>query len=463
MLRHLGGLTSPKATVGAATARELFVALTAGSETITRPPEFSWHDYAVFLLSMAAEIEHSLMVQYLYAAWSLGGTAVPVAHQPDVLTWQRIILGIAKEEMGHLITVQNVLRLLGGPVHLDREDYPWISDFYPYAFSLEPASPQSLAKYVVAESPLDWPATVPPVEKDRIEQLAQTDAGMQVRRVGDLYRTLITILDNREWLPDRLFQSETYPFQASWDEWGRGYAAGARGSTADTAPDVLVMRAANRTQAVLALTAIAQQGEAVQRIPADAEESHFSRFLIVYRGVAAVSGWTAAIPLPINPKVPGPGSSAIGTVIGNPESAAWGALFNLRYRMLLTWLAHAFQLADAQGPPGPPSRRGHVINRVYGEMYNLRAIAGLMAHRPLDHNPVVPAGPPFQMPYTLNFPPIEPDFWRLHLDLLSTAQNLVTVLVSQTQGDGLAYAHALAQADRMAAQEIEIILDGRSV
>jgi hypothetical protein len=167
--------------------------------------------------------------------------------------------------------------------------------------------------------------------------------------------------------------------------------------------------------------------------------------------------------MPVNPKVPGPGAPDHGTVINNPESAAWGALFNLRYRMLLNWLAHAFQLADAQGPTGPPSRRGHVINRVYGEMYNLRTIAGLMVRRPLDHNPAVPAGPPFQMPYTLNFPPMEPDFWRQHLDLLSTAQDQVTELAGQTQGDGLAYAHALAQADRTAAQEIEIILDGRSV
>lgn len=31
------------------------------------PPEFSWHDYTVMLLHAAAKIEHSLMVQYLYA------------------------------------------------------------------------------------------------------------------------------------------------------------------------------------------------------------------------------------------------------------------------------------------------------------------------------------------------------------------------------------------------------------
>ena len=63
------------------------------------PAEFSWHDYAIFLLSMAAEIEHSLMVQYLYAAYSLGGPQVPEQHRGNVLEWQQVILGIAKEEM----------------------------------------------------------------------------------------------------------------------------------------------------------------------------------------------------------------------------------------------------------------------------------------------------------------------------------------------------------------------------
>ncbi|MEA2231907.1 MAG: hypothetical protein QOD83_1723 [Solirubrobacteraceae bacterium] len=37
------------------------------------PPEFNWRDYTAMLLHVAAEIEHSLMVQYLFAAYSLGG------------------------------------------------------------------------------------------------------------------------------------------------------------------------------------------------------------------------------------------------------------------------------------------------------------------------------------------------------------------------------------------------------
>jgi hypothetical protein len=76
------------------------------------PPEFSWRDYVVMLLHVAAEIEHSLMVEYLFSAYAFGGPQVPSRFRKSVRRWQEIILGAAKEEMGHLMTVQNVLTAL---------------------------------------------------------------------------------------------------------------------------------------------------------------------------------------------------------------------------------------------------------------------------------------------------------------------------------------------------------------
>ena len=70
--------------------------------------------------------------------------------------WQETILGIAKEEMGHLITVQNLLTVLGAPRQFDRDDYPNVSPLYPFGFRLEPISLESLAAYVCAESPADF-------------------------------------------------------------------------------------------------------------------------------------------------------------------------------------------------------------------------------------------------------------------------------------------------------------------
>jgi hypothetical protein len=458
MSRHLGLITALSASAPNAPAH--LAALAAGQPPPgSLPPEFSWHDYAIFLLSMAAEIEHSLMVQYLYAAWSLGGPQVPPQSRNDVLEWQRIILGIAKEEMGHLVTVQNVLKLIGGPLHLDREDYPWISGFYPYAFTLEPLSTRSLAKYVVAESPDVWPSDVPEAERKTIQDLAREDAQQEVARVGALYQSMIEILSDPVKIPDNLFHAESYPFQSSWDEWGRGYAAGARGSTAQTAPDVLVLRAASRTDAVSALRAVAEQGEAVKLIVANSQESHFSRFLAVYRAVSKVTGFSPALPLPHDPRVQGLGSTDEGAVIKHPEARLWGGLFNLRYRMLLAYLAHAFRLSDNPAQNATPGRRGQVVNRIFGEMYNLKAITGLLVQLPLDNDLSQRAGPPFQMPYTLNFPSSEPDFWRLHRDLLEAAAAQIAALRGRTSGAARKYADTLRNADHQTAVEIDTILD----
>jgi hypothetical protein len=454
MLRELGPLFIPSGKIGKAGAAR---ALTAQALAGASPAEFSQREYVVFLLSMAAEIEHSLMVQYLYSAWSLGGLQVPEAHRADVETWRTILLGIAKEEMGHLLCVQNLLKLVGGPVHLDREDFPWASGFYPYAFNLEPASRKSVAKYVIAESPDKWPDSVTEAERGTIEKLATEDVGMQVARVGILYEKLIAMFSDPKALKDSDFRSESYANQATFDDWGRGYAAGARGSTAQTAPDVLVLRAQNRAQAVYALKQVAEQGEATQMLVADKQDSHFMRFLFVWRGLDKAFDWSPSLPLPVNPTLPGPGAGA--TVISNPESAAWGAMFNLRYRMLLTWLGHALNLPVDESLGFGVGKRGFALNRVFGEMYFLKTLAGLLSRRPLATDPSQPAGPPFQMPYTLSFPADEPDFWRLHLDLVRASMESAVSLPAGGE-DGAAFLAALKGSDRRAAAEIEAILAG---
>ena len=166
--RHLGFMLKPARA--RQMAPKMFKALAPGVESalvVGAPPdqeervpvlpaEFSWRDYTILLLHIASEIEHSLMVQYLYAAWSLGGPQIPQRHREELRWMQNEVLAIAKEEMGHLITVQNVLRLLGAPLNLDREDYPWGSDFYPFPFSLEPMTLDVLARYVYAEAPEVW-------------------------------------------------------------------------------------------------------------------------------------------------------------------------------------------------------------------------------------------------------------------------------------------------------------------
>src|SRR5262249_45415495 len=125
MTRHLGRLTEQRERLEAFALDAVRDRAAPAAPRPVPDPEFAAQDYGSFLLYIDAEIEHALMVQYLYAAYSLGGPQVPPKYQAKVRGWQEIILGIAKEEMAHLMSVQNVLRLIGAPLNLGREDYPW--------------------------------------------------------------------------------------------------------------------------------------------------------------------------------------------------------------------------------------------------------------------------------------------------------------------------------------------------
>ncbi|HKN30691.1 MAG TPA: hypothetical protein VJY34_23595 [Roseiarcus sp.] len=185
-----------------------------------------------------------------------------------------------------------MLLLLGAPTALGRDSSSWAKKYYPYPFSLE----------------LD----------------------VDVHRVGALYQEIIDLISDGEKIPDSAFDAASYEFQASWDEWGRGYKpapyklrADGRGadedeepvaarkskkiadreimdsagstflvrlnwSPSETAADAFVRidRMATRANAVKALHNLAKQGEAPPlsrktHLKSSDELSHFDRFLSV--------------------------------------------------------------------------------------------------------------------------------------------------------------------------------------
>ena len=452
-------------------------------DIVPLPPEFNYRNYTIMLLQIGAELEHVLMVEYLYAAWSLGGPQVPPKHREQVRGWQEVILGIAKEEMGHLVSVQDLLRLLGGPISLEREDSPWDDDFYPFPFALEPLSLDSLAKYIYAEMPPDWEGPLADEVKRRAEAAGD---GKKLHRVGELYSTLKALFGwpkapgAQPYLRDADFHANTYPFQATWDEWGRGYKKGERGITdrastgaavAET-PDVLVLPGATRDAALAALEQIMEQGE--ETTNAGGELSHFRRFLVIYEELKKYEhdGWKPSRNVPTNPSTPrdlngdGTSESTTSTVITHPEAVAWAHLFNVRYRMTLTNLAHTFELGSARMRDDvEATARGSLINATFGEMYNLRAIANILMQTPLHEKGDEVAGPTFEMPYTLALPADELDRWRLHGDLYEAADAQIASLLGEgpnaVRSEHRPYLISLREADRRARQQIDIILNER--
>jgi hypothetical protein len=415
-------------------------------------PPLDPRDEAIFLLRTAAEVEHALLVQYLYAAFSLkqqgdGLTAERQAlidGQPAKPGWRDTLLFIAEEEMGHLMTVQNLLLLIGGPLNFEREHFPFLSEFYPFHFRLEPLTKESLAKYVLAEKP---EGALPDhgLQKELMRRAGIDNQDMPVNRVGALYASLYCIFSTGgepaepSWFdcglltlgddlpgcvrpppPPKHLKDEDFvdvrllPSQEGLER------LGARGG-ASSFPHILVPKVRNRQEARGAIQAVAEQGEGA----GVGAQSHFSRFLDIYKAFPETDArrgqvaWTATRAVPTNPntfRCPPP-EVADGTIV-HQASHDLARLFNLRYRMLLSSLSHALQL-DRVCAPEPVARAQFLADAALKQMTYVREIADQLTGMPQwSENAPARAAPPFELPYTVDLPARELDRWRWHADLL---------------------------------------------
>jgi hypothetical protein len=443
---------------------------------IERSRELSWYEYLLVLLQMGASIEHALMVQYLYAAYSLRDDV------EQARRWRETLLLIAREEMGHLLMVQNILALLGGPINIDREDYPFHTPFQAFPFELERLTRGSLACYCYAEMPVGLEkdpkraaehAAIRADAEKHVEQQGEKIGG-EVKHVGELYHRIVKILGDPKKIPDHCFVDAAFG-QMSWDDWGRSYRGepAPKTTTAEVATqtgseraNLFISKVTTREQAILALAQLSEQGEglvaveelmgsssilrAVRPYIQDIEphDSHYGRFHAMYEELrkhkdASEFSWN----VPYNPssdysenRRSAQGTTASRTKIESRRSRRWAGLFNVRYRMLLTWLLHALTLTRRHPPPATAHLRGQIIHRAFGEMYNMRVIAEILVKSPLKgdqdlkdlQDPKSPrAGPPFQMPFRLTLPPNERDTWRIHGEAIATSLRLCKKLLGE--------------------------------
>lgn len=415
-------------------------------------PPLEPRDEAVFLLTAAAEIEHALMVQYLYAAYSLR-----VSAGTEVQALQDLLLQIAREEMGHLITVQNLLQLLGGAFNFNREHSPYSSEIYPFRFKLEPLTLDSLAKYVIAESPDPLPSTLPAEDLELLAQIKldarRSNNGQDVMHVGPVFARLKKLLeDPTHGVRDEDFRLDTGPLQAEFKDWG--FEPKTQGVSEQLIIEAIKSTKVNEVRAAAAgaIDRIARQGEGFDLPngnPGDTE-SHFERFFNhiykPFRDLIA-AGTVPTLPLAENPNTSSPPpeppsmmkmldvieeAHATKGRITHPRARAWAHLFNLRYRLLLAFLSHFLRLNQPElyvqtgTRQGDRTERGLLLVWTFNEMRRLKKIAGKLVQLPKDDPPGQTfAGPPFELPYTLNLPERERDRWRTHLDVLRAAVRLV--------------------------------------
>jgi hypothetical protein len=382
------------------------------------------------LLRLTAEIEHALLVQYLFAAYSL-----ETADSGAALL-RRTIVQIAREEMAHLASMQNLLALLGARPHLHRDDRPFGgSDHVPFRFKLEPLTLDSLAKYVAAEAPPpeEWPEdTLMPRPgnafgslQDEILARALRSNGMQpVWRVEQAF----VELSHRFEQPaiESSFEPAALARQLTTADWGYDrHSIEIAARPEERAPhDRFILGelpvgspAALRSRALAIIGEIGTQGEDPD--PGEPTTlSHFERFLEAFR---VLEGTEPRVrPVATDPSLEGGGTS-----LTSARARRWAMLSDLRYRRLLETTAH---FADFDGvsyeADGARTARGWLVLAAFDEMRRLRKVSDKLTQLPISDERSHPvAGSPFTCPRLEELPP--PDGWAGHVRTLERSLALV--------------------------------------
>jgi hypothetical protein len=418
-------------------------------------------DKALVLLHTAAEIEHMLLVQYLYASFSLRNNQelepeTDATRRQHLTRWRGTLLSIAQQEMGHLMTVQNLLLLTKLPLNLEREDMPPRKRLYPFPLHLEPLTQRSLAKYVVAEAP-------PKAEGiEDIIALATGAAGQIINHVGVLYALLGVVftapgeLEGNaathggwyEIVRDTGLLGYEQQKPEAWhlpdDAFNPGSATQQAGSEwSDEDQGIRVHKVSSRAEALEALRDISVQGEG----PGTTMDSHFEMFKAAFRGAedpltppfpAEGDAWRPSRTVPIDPRIPREGEPGPGDIT-HPRGKLVAQVADVRYALLLGYIEHYLLAA--------PADRQFLVDHAFDEMRRIARLARDLSkvHQTSDDKGV--AAVPFTLPPLDDFhlPPEDRRHWQLHERRLRKAIEL-----DELTGDS-----NLKSADESALMEVE--------
>jgi hypothetical protein len=363
-------------------------------------------------LRQAVTLELAVMLQYLYAAYSVPthGAGLTLVRRglwtPEQLDLacgdggrtrhtgiRGTLLGIAREEMMHFLVVNNILMAIGEPFFSPPVDFGTINSELPVPvdFALEPLNVGSTQRFVALERPADPEC-----------------AGGSYRSLSELYGTL------REGLlrvPDL--------FLVRPGRGGGEHHLFLRESVDTVHPDYQ-LEVDDLSSALFAIDFVTEQGEGAV-LPAVAgmrEESHHD----IFRRVAKLlmteelrtegPAWEPAYPVLRNPTVRS-GNGAL-ELVTEPDTARIMLLFNRSYHMMQQLMAQHFGER-----PDASLRRSDLMNSAIDVMAGMmRPLAELLVTLPAGRTGRT-AGPSFELDETPSHLP-RPDVARRAIALRFT-------------------------------------------
>jgi chromopyrrolic acid synthase len=319
-------------------------------------------------LRWGVTIELAVMLQYLYAAYSIptyGGGREHVRRglwTPEQLSLacgdggettaggvRGALLSVAREEMIHFLMVNNIIMAIGEPFHVPVVDFGTINGTLPVPldFALEPLGVGSLQRFIAIEQPADQFGEVRRATGDGGASYDRSPAGGPVRSYSSLSELYEDIREGLQRVPDL--------FMVSKGRGGGEHHLFLRESVNAVHPDYQ-LEVDDLSSALFAIDVVTEQGEGGKLASVTPPgESHFETFirlsdLLMAEQMAGPRAprppWTPAYPVPRNPTVfqAHPDRESVT----DPDARAVMQLFNGSYYLMLQLMVQHFgQTPDA--------------------------------------------------------------------------------------------------------------------
>jgi CDGSH-type Zn-finger protein/truncated hemoglobin YjbI len=285
----------------------------------------------IYALCQAAELEHGIMCQYLFAVFSLKQSTaegLTEAEAAAVTRWRKQVSHVAAQEMLHLALVHNLLSAIGAAPHLARPNLPVPANHYPAGVQLAliPFGEQALRHFMFLERPEGMDLAdaeglaavgqaVPLIsERDIVPQ------GQDFATVGHLYRSIeagfehLAATHGEDWLFVGPPRAQATAGNFRWPEL------------------VCVTDLASAKQAI---EEILEQGEGPRGVWRDAHFGQFVNILDEYQQLRAANPDFNPVRPVLAANVRQHERHADHPVISDPLTARVTDLFNVSYEILL--------------------------------------------------------------------------------------------------------------------------------
>lgn len=386
-------------------------------------------------LHEAAELEHGLLLQYLYAALSLKrrtDEGLSAQDQALIGDWERLILRVAVEEMAHLGTVCNLLSAIGAAPHFRRPSFPQpVARYYPFDFQLERLTDATLYRFLCFELPVGEPPPEPP---RRVAPFDAAPEPLAYSRVGELYTA---IAEGFARVPNLFIGPAENQDE---DSWGNGMK-------------LLLVRDLASAQA--AISAIIVEGEGT---PQNREQSHFGRFLAIRAALRARPDLDPArlvVRNPLTREHRDTPADADVTYLTHPQARLTAELLAHVYQTMLLLLGQYY----SYGGETPPQRA--VVQAACRQLMSaaLRPLAEQLTQLPAG-DPADPrrAGPTFESFGEVALAPALANRWIILQERLATEVADCASLAAQTStpADPLHRIGAIGESIRLIAANLAV-------